>query len=259
MLERLHQIHAKEVEEFLVQAPGFALFIIGDIENFGYDSSFQTIWGDRDDHGVLKAILLRYYTNYVIYAPGAYDAEQVAMKIQENSEWTNINGWAESIGQVIPYIKEGESKEMYFAECKELEMAYPIPESVVEADFDDIEGILFLRGTIQEFSQSKDGAKLMRHKMETKSGREVICKIDGKVVAGAATTAENSQSAMVVAVCTDPEYRKHGYASACVTKLVKEYSDLGKRLYLFYDNPKAGRIYNRIGFHEIGMYMMIQR
>ncbi|BES64294.1 GNAT family N-acetyltransferase [Gottschalkiaceae bacterium SANA] len=259
MLEQLHQIHAKEVEDFLGQAPGFALFIIGDIENFGYDSSFQTIWGDRDDHGALQAVLLRYYTNYVIYAPGAYDAERVAAKIQENSEWTNINGWAEAIRQVMPYVEEGESKEMYFAECKELERAYPIPESVVEADFDDIEGILTLRGTIQEFSQSKDGAKLMRHKMETKSGREVICKIDGKVVAGAATTAENSQSAMVVAVCTDPAYRKHGYASACVTKLAKDYVVLGKRLYLFYDNPNAGRIYNRIGFHEIGKYTMIQR
>ena len=259
MLEQLHQIHAAEVETFLAQAPGFALFIIGDIENFGYDSSFQTIWGDRDDHGALRAVLLRYYTNYVIYAPGAFDAEGVAAKIQENSEWTNINGWAEAIRQVSPYVQEGKTKEMYFAECKKLETEYPIPDSVVEADFDDIEGIISLRSTIDEFSQPKDGVKIQRQKMETKSGRDVICKIDGKVVAGAATTAENSQSAMVVAVCTDPAHRQHGYASACVTKLAKEYSALGKRLYLFYDNPNAGRIYNRIGFHEIGKYTLIQR
>ncbi len=259
MLEQLHQIHAGEVETFLAQAPGFALFIIGDIENFGYDSSFQTIWGDRDDHGALRGVLLRYYTNYVIYAPDTFDAAAMAAKIQENSNWTNINGWAEAIRQVIPYVEEGDSKEMYFAECKELETEYPIPDSVVEADFDDIDGILSLRSTIEEFSQPKDGEKMIRHKMETKTGRDVICKIDGKVVAGAATTAENSQSAMVVAVCTDPKHRQHGYASACVTKLVKEYGEIGKQLYLFYDNPKAGRIYNRIGFHEIGKYMMIQR
>ncbi len=259
MLEQLNQKHANEVDVFLAQAPGFALFIIGDIENFGYDSSFQTIWGDRDDHGTLRAILLRYYTNYVIYAPGAFNAAGVAAKIQENSEWSNINGWAEALRQVIPYVKEGNSKEMYFAECKKLETEYPIPDSVVEADFEDIEGILSLRLTIDEFSRPKDGVKIQRQKMETKSGRDVICKIDGRVVAGAATTAENSQSAMVVAVCTDPAHRQHGYASACVTKLVKEYSEIGKRLYLFYDNPNAGRIYNRIGFHEIGKYIMIQR
>ena len=159
----------------------------------------------------------------------------------------------------MPYIEEGDSKEMVFAECKELEKAYPISESVVEASFDDIEGILSLRGRIKEFRQPKDGEKMIRHKMKTKTGRNVVCKVDGKIVAGAATTAENSQSAMVVAVCTDPAHRQHGYASACVTKLAKDYCALGKKLYLFYDNPKAGRIYNRIGFHEIGMYMMIQR
>lgn len=259
MLYQLNESHKREVDAFLATAPGFALFIIGDIENFGYDASFQDVWGDRDDHGTLRAILLRYYTNYVIYAPGTYDASAVADKIQSKGDWTNVNGWSEAVRQVVPYMKEGDARETYFAECTGMEKEYPIPESVVEAGFEDIDGIVSLRGTIKEFSQSKDGAKMLRHKMETKTGRDVICKIDGKIVAGAATTAENSQSAMVVAVCTDPDHRKHGYASACVTKLVKEYSELGKRLYLFYDNTEAGRIYNRIGFHEIGMYMMIQR
>lgn len=259
MLHQLNQTHDEEVKTFLSAEPGFALFIIGDIENFGYDSSFQDIWGDRDDRGALRAVLLRYYTNYVIYAPGDFDAKAVSDEIQKNNKWTNVNGWSETVRQVVPYMEEGNARELYFAECKGLETEYPVPETVVEAGFEDIDGIIELRSSIEEFSQPKDGAKMLRHKMETKSGQDVVCKIDGQIVAGAATTAENSHSAMVVAVCTHPEHRKHGYASACVTQLVKAYSKLGKQLYLFYDNPKAGRIYNRIGFHEIGMYMMIQR
>jgi hypothetical protein len=259
MLHPLTQRHDPEVQGFLSAAPGFALFIIGDIENFGYDEDYQDIWGDRDDHGDLRAVLLRYYSNYVIYAPDAYDAAAVADKIEERGDWTNINGWAEAVSQVIPHLQEGESKELYFAECTGLETEYPVPDTVVEAGFEDIAGIVNLRSAIAEFSTSKDAEKIQRQKMETKSGRDMVCKVDGQIVASAATTAENSQSAMVVGVCTHPDHRKQGYASACVTQLVKDYLRMGKRLYLFYDNPKAGRIYNRIGFHEIGMYMMIQR
>ena len=97
MLHQLNQAHDEEVKTFLSTAPGFALFIIGDIENFGYDSSFQDIWGDRDDHGALRAVLLRYYTNYVIYAPGRFDAKAVSDEIQKNNKWTNVNGWSEAV------------------------------------------------------------------------------------------------------------------------------------------------------------------
>jgi predicted GNAT family acetyltransferase len=76
------------------------------------------------------------------------------------------------------------------------------------------------------------------------------------MVSTASTTAENSLSAMVVGVATLLEYKKKGYATQCMVKLCQQLLQEGKELCLFYDNPAAGAIYKRIGFQDIGFWMM---
>ena len=70
-------------------------------------------------------------------------------------------------------------------------------------------------------------------------------------------TAENSKSAMVVGVATRKDYREKGYMSKCLSKLCSDFIDKNKSLCLFYDNPKAGRVYKKIGFEEIGTWIML--
>ncbi len=64
-------------------------------------------------------------------------------------------------------------------------------------------------------------------------------------------------SAMIVGVCTDPEYRRRGYTSTIMTKLCYDLQQEGKGACLFYDNPSAGTIYQRLGFVTIGKWSMI--
>ena len=70
-------------------------------------------------------------------------------------------------------------------------------------------------------------------------------------------TAETTQNAMVVAVATRPNYRNKGYASLLMKTLMSIYfHEKKKSLCLFYDNPKAGAIYHRLGFVTIGTWDM---
>lgn len=70
---------------------------------------------------------------------------------------------------------------------------------------------------------------------------------------------ENSESAMIVGVATAEGHRGKGYASAVVEALCRDCFERGKKyLCLFYDNPVASRIYNRIGFQELGEYGMLR-
>ena len=83
--------------------------------------------------------------------------------------------------------------------------------------------------------------------------------LNGRMISTASTSAENSESAMVVGVATAKEFRGKGYASAVVSALCKDCFARGKKyLCLFYSNPVAGRIYNRIGFQELGEYGMLR-
>lgn len=64
---------------------------------------------------------------------------------------------------------------------------------------------------------------------------------------------------MITGVATLKEYRGRRLATETVVRLCREaFGDGKKFLCLFYDNPAAGRIYNRIGFKEMGQYAMLR-
>ncbi len=79
---------------------------------------------------------------------------------------------------------------------------------------------------------------------------------DGEMVSTASTSAENKASAMIVAVGTNKRAKRKGYATRCMSKLCFDLLEEGKELCLFYENPEAGSIYKRIGFTDIGYWMM---
>ncbi|MDE5587896.1 MAG: GNAT family N-acetyltransferase [Acetatifactor sp.] len=119
--------------------------------------------------------------------------------------------------------------------------------------------------TIQEFSRTykkderEEQIRRMVKEMDRGSKVSVGGFLDGCLITTASTSAENSESAMVMGVATAAEFRGKGYASAVVSALCRDCFERGKKyLCLFYDNPVAGRIYNRIGFRELGQYGMLR-
>jgi len=79
-----------------------------------------------------------------------------------------------------------------------------------------------------------------------------------KLVSSVATTAETSDTAIIVGLMTLPEYRGKGFGTLCLLRICQDLINNGKTVYLTYDNPNAGRIYRKIGFREIGMWWMAE-
>ena len=75
---------------------------------------------------------------------------------------------------------------------------------------------------------------------------------NGIVVACASSAAENSTSAMIIGVCTMKNYRKRGFATACMHALCLKLLDEKKTVCLFYNNPLAAPIYKKVGFEDRG-------
>ncbi|GLI85340.1 N-acetyltransferase [Rossellomorea marisflavi] len=246
-------------QDLITQAPAENLFIIGDIEAFGYDQDFQKVWGDFTDEGVLRGVLLRYRENYIPYAPGGYDAEGFASIINQDDEFLYISGLKEIVSKLDPFIsREAKQKRhLHYAKCTEGESLDQGDLSMVkEAGIEDIPALVDLLLTVPEFEHSNISVESKEHSMKAGAARSYYIEGDGRLAASASTTAENSKSAMIVGVCTHADYKKRGYASKCMSKLVGDLLGEGKELCLFYDNPDAGKIYKRIGFHDIGYWSM---
>ncbi|MBA2870466.1 hypothetical protein HNQ85_000724 [Anoxybacillus calidus] len=244
---------------FLQEEASFNLFIIGDIESFGYNEDFQEIWGEFTEDGTLKAVLLRYYDSYIPYARSPFNVDAFAEMMKSKHDSIQLSGKTEVVAQFekVRGLPLGKKRVMYFCECTsdtyvEEETNFDIKIATIE----DVDRIIELRNGISEFKTTPSTRRMLLKSFETKTGRTYYIEENGKMVSSASTTAENSLSAMVVGVCTDERYRQKGYASAIMQKLIKDLISEGKRLCLFYDNPKAGNIYKRLGFYDIGTWTM---
>lgn len=258
MIRRLTKKDHDQCFSLIKSQPAENLFIIGDIESYGYDQDFQKVWGEYNQNGELIAVLLKYENNYIPYAIGEFDASGFAAIMDEDPEFYMMSGLKEITEKVEPFVKKGlkKKRQTYYAKCTKLQETNTDVEKVKKAVPEDAESLVNLLNNIPEFSDSIITVERKRRGLEDGSSRAFYVEENKKMVSTASTTAENSLSAMVVGVATLEDYKKKGYATSCMVKLCNELLNEGKELCLFYDNPEAGAIYKRIGFEDIGYWMM---
>ena len=89
---------------------------------------------------------------------------------------------------------------------------------------------------------------------DPKERRLAIWQVDGVPVSMSGYMGSTPNGMRVGAVYTPPEYRKKGYASACVAHLSQNILNMGKTfcfLFTDLDNPTSNRIYQDIGYKPI--------
>lgn len=264
ILEKLYEHDKRKILEYIRKEPEFNIFFLGDIENFGVDCEQVEIFaGKRGD--TYDSLVLRYLNNYVVYSRFEdYDAKTVAEFLRERNA-SAVSGKGSVLEQLAPglpgkFVKYSllsklERVKKPAAASKEYELRALTP--------GDAEAVVALFSEIREFAERyrKDAEKevyALRLNLNT-SGAGYGAFRDGSLVSVALTTAENSESAMIVGVATLPEHRERGLAGNLVAGLCEKCLNQGKRyLCLFYDNPDAGKVYRELGFKEMGEYTLIQ-
>jgi predicted GNAT family acetyltransferase len=247
-----------QVLAFLSEEPSINLFIIGDIEAFGYDSEFQEIWAEFDEMKNIKAVLLRFHQSFIPYAKGEFDTRGFVSIMKRYTQPFSLSGKSDIVEEFVSLgdLQLGKKKVMFFAECLNDEFLRSNDVVFNKASIKDVDQLLELRKSIEEFQVSSDARDILVQSMESNTARTYYTAENGVMTSCVSTAAENSMSAMIVGVCTRKEYRRKGLATAIMQKLFQDVLDEGKTLCLFYDNPAAGRIYKRLGFKEIGMWTM---
>lgn len=263
MIRRLTEDDRELLMALLRKEPALNLFIIGDVENFGFEQDFMTLWGEIDStNGRMKAVLLRFYRSYLPYADGPFDVEGFATIMRKDNDIHMISGVTEVVKAFDGVVDFKQEKQLYFAELKEMnpkiKASNSSTENIKKATVQDVEAICSLTDTIEEFESSRDGSRTsLRKTLASGTGRTYYMKREDQVIATASTSAENSMSAMIVGVATHQAFREQGLATSVVAQLCTDLLHEGKSLCLFYDNPHAGVIYKRLGFQDIGSWSIM--
>jgi len=259
MIRKLTQNDHSVVFPFLTKESSINLFIIGDIEAFGYDTPFQTLWGEWQD-GELTAILLKYYESFIFYSKDkdSFDVEGFAKILQDGKQPVQLSGKTELVRRFEQQAKLslGKKKITYFAHCGTAP-SFINMDDIKIATSEDVNRIYALQKSIEEFNVGEQTKKMLQKALETKTGRTFFAEgQNSEIISSVSSAAENSQSAMIVGVSTHKNHRNKGLASRLMKALVHELLKEKKFVCLFYDNPDAGKIYKKIGFEDIGLWTM---
>lgn len=234
------------------------LFIVGDIESYGFDKEYQDIWYE-EINGRIEAIYLKYRDNFVLYSESNhFDPKAVANLIFQNGI-NYLNGLASCVATIHPYIEALFVRQnCYYCVLDDQTKLIRENQSILVKET-DLDAIAELVASIKEFNYTKEKALATVKRNFDEHAKQSIIKIDDQIVTYAAVTVESSTAGMIVSVCSAVNYRNQGYATKNVSSLVKQLVKENKSACLFYDNPSAGSIYHAIGFKTVDEWVMYKR
>ncbi len=194
----------------------------------------------------------------MIYAPTEHDVDGFARIVSSSPHLKVLSGKPETL---LPYVKRlnfTQQRSLYFARIDPKGLCPIILKGVCiqRATPKDAEDLHRLRSRIAEFADFPRSTDAIRLRLESGLGRTYLIREGDEIVSTASTTAETSVSAMIGGVMTHAGFRGRGYATLCLSVLCDELNQEGKIACLTYDNPSADRIYKRIGFKDIGRWMI---
>lgn len=262
MIRKLEENDRSKVLDYLYKSASLNIFIIGDIEAFGFEQDFQSIYGEFDQEKEYISVLLFYRENVIFYSHiDQFNSEWI--KILDTNEYSYFSGRLLLMELIYPHLEGFEYKEMYFSEAKD----YALLKSDKNLFIKELESredackVYDILSSIEEFNVSKQTKEhFVEGKMKSISmGATYYIEEDGKAICTVAATAETTKNAMIVGVATATSARKRGLATKLMIHLMNEYKQKNKYLCLFYDNPKAGAIYKRLGFKDTEKWVMMNK
>ncbi len=247
------------VFSYLKKNASLNCFFIGDLENHGLEDEFIDVWlSEKDDE--VSAVVLRYYKYYIVSAISNIHCKEIVEIISNDKDCISVSGDQKILEECIKFINFSESSVKYLAELNASNFNYYEPEvRVVKASKIDISELFEFLKSIDEFNITDKNKETFGKEIINNSGRIYFIRENSKIVSTATISAENSLNGMIISVATDKDYRKKGYALACVTEICKSMVDDNKKVVLFYDNPNAGAMYKKIGFKDIANWLIANK
>lgn len=263
MLRLANEKDRKEVLEYCLDEPNINLFIIGDIENFGFDKDFQDVWIQYSNESI-SGIILRYHTNFIVYSKDLDMNFNEVVELIIEKDAKVVSGKLSVINKLYEFMSGSYNKrEMFFCELRDSSKLEDIDEEdILIATSEDSMDIAKAYGNIKEFegmysSDVNERYNQINNRIVTKEGIHMFIKDGSEIISHGNTTATTSVNAMIGGIFTVPQYRNKGLASKIVSALAKELLKDGKSACLFFDNEEAGKIYYRLGFENIDKWSML--
>ena len=120
MIRKLTEQDRQLVLQYLYKEASYNIFIIGDIETFGFETDFQTIYGEFDQSNNYLSVLLFYRENSIYYSHlTTFNKEYLTILSQYKFNY--MSGKEDLMALIHPHLEGFNYSPMFFCKAVKLE------------------------------------------------------------------------------------------------------------------------------------------
>lgn len=261
-MRRAEQQDQKAILEYLKESVAECIYMYIDILNYGISSENMAVWL-QEQEGRIDLVVMKYFDSFQVYSHRrGIDVEPVLALLQEYPV-TMISARRDIIEQLEGVCSGYHAAYGAVFDVSRARRAFGVMGSakpstlkVTEATVDDAAEIAELICSDDAFRVNyteEDLARQLTERIRTRTGRSVIIRVEGRIIAHDATFAEAEGVAVVSGLVIRPEYRGMGCYAALGSYLGEQLMKEGKKPYAFAISDKTIR-YHRAVYTECGEY-----
>ncbi len=250
------------VLEFLYMEPEINLYLIKEVVHFDPANKHQEIYVEVQGEAYF-AVVSRNWSNVIYYAVQTAFSEHW-IPVLEGFDFLFISAKTALIELIHPHFASMKEDRMDFMRSTTFTPDHSIDYSDVEIleSKEEAAEVYDLLLTVEELytvhQKSRNEYIEYLHYNSGDNGTTVYVRRDGKIVGTASAVFETKKSAMIVAVATHKDYRKQGHGRKVMHYLMDLYINQKKKtLCLYYDDPRAEKLYVDLGFIDIHKWSML--
>ncbi|NCD05217.1 MAG: GNAT family N-acetyltransferase [Spirochaetia bacterium] len=252
MIRKCNEADIEILNNYLYKRKELNLFVIGDIENYGFNNTNLEIFIDYDNR--VRTIYLRFFNNLCVVSYELFFDLSFIKELINKYSIRNISGEKDLLDLIS--LDDFALKPYFFASIDKLDLELDTS-NVIELNKTHVPQLL--EKTNKIFDMDVTAPESLILELENKS-KHIYAILEGdEIISSASSSAESKELAMVVAVFTLEGYRQQGYALKCVYALCNRLIKEGKTVCLFYDNPHAAKLYEKIGFKFKGYFSSLRK
>lgn len=257
MIRRCEERDRERLKVFLNEKPIYHTFLISDLDRYGFDEVFQTIYM-QEQEGQCIGVFLKYFQNLILAGEGQELDYEAIGKIASH-DITTIMGKAETVRHVTEQVSS-KAQMVYnnlYIQKKAEELV--IDEHKIHfANLDDVGQIYEFLMSFPEMKNLYPEKKMLENRISSGEGIHAVIEKDGKIVAHGNSAASADLTCMLGGICVKKEYRGKGYAKAIIQSLCREIHSQAKTPCIFAPEDNPHTIFAELGFEVYGKWGVAQ-
>jgi predicted GNAT family acetyltransferase len=263
MIRLLTEADRAAVIALLQQAPALNLYMLGNLEQLGFQHELSQFWGDFADEGgesgQLRGILNRYMTGWDVYGLPTADWAALAQVIDMHPiQAVRLQDNPGGVPSILPYLKRYHAAqsgvETLMALTPDQFVPSPVPPGITvrRATMDDLPALVAFYARAENMTRTAPAVE-----RPLRDTRLWMAMAGEEILSTALTNAETQDFAMIGGVFTKPSARKRGLSRAVCGALCPDLITSQRQPILYWRNPLAGSVYRQLGFQKIGQWRAV--